>query len=130
MVAGRTQEWSGVVTRRQFTWEPFNASYGPWYRMRGIGKDGVSIALKHAGRGAEAIVQPDMDRGSWYWSVKFKAYRPRLNKEPEPGKPKPKPKTPLPERRIGGRAPTLEEAQKLAESTFLLGRSSVLKVVK
>lgn len=111
-------------------WEPFNAAYGPWYRMRGVGKDGVSIALNHAGKGVEAVVQPDMDRQSWYWSVKFKAYRPRLAKEPAPGEKKKPQKIPLPERRIGGRAPTLEEAKKLAESAFMLGRASPLKVVK
>lgn len=108
----------------KFVWEPFNHTYGPWFQLRALGKDGVSVALTHAGRRAEAVVQPDMNRQRWYWSVRFAAYRPRPSK---PGKPK---KIPLPERKIGGRAKTMKEACTMAQQAFKTGRPTGLTVVK
>jgi hypothetical protein len=108
---------------RHFVWEPFNAQYGGWWRLKEV-KGELSVELSHGGHGASAEVIPDWDgSGRWRWGVKFAAYRPR------PVKPKPdelgKPvelNPGLPERRFGGHADSRETAMKVALQTFLTGR--------
>jgi len=106
---------------RRFAWVPFNHTYGPWYEMKEI-KDAITVDLSHGGHGVTAIVQPDMDKEAWYWSVKFHAYKPKMPAADRNKELKQKPKTPLPERRFGGKCLTKGEAMKVAEEVFLTGR--------
>lgn len=115
---------------RRFFWQPFNQTYGPWFRMLEV-KDGISHPLSSSGRGAEAIVMPDMDGAHWYWSVRFAKYNPKLEMEKsdqfttKEGKKRAttKKKVPLPEIKRGGKAATREEAMRLAEESFVMGRN-------
>lgn len=48
-----------------YAYEAFNHQYGPWYRLIAIKK-----ALRVDNPGWEVLVQPDMDKRRWYWSVR------------------------------------------------------------
>lgn len=108
---------------RRFVWQEYNLTYGPWYRMRQLDKRGVSVTLEIGGKSAEAVVQPNMDRSGWYWSVRFTAYRPRVAVDKQG-----RARVPLPDRKIGGRAASKRKAQAMAESAFLTGRPVPLEV--
>lgn len=109
---------------RKFVWHAFNQTYGPWYEMKEV-KAAISVDLKHKGHVVTAIVQPDMDKGAWYWSVKFHAYKPKPAHSDDNKELKRKPKVPLPERRYGGKSQTLKTAMAKAEEVFLTGRPTM-----
>lgn len=101
---------------RDFIWEPFNHSYGPWYRLRGE-RHGVSVNLSSGGHPVEVVVIPDMNKSSWFWSVTFAKYTPRSRR----ATPDPK-KVALAEKKVTGRAETREEAQQRAMEALQRGR--------
>lgn len=77
--------------RKSYVWRPFNPVYGPWYILKMANGKPIS--------GAECVVQPDMDRQSWFWYLRLgKREAPRL--------------------RIGGRERSLEEAKATARAAF------------
>lgn len=106
-----------------FSWEPFNRAFGPWYRLRALRTDGTSTELTVGGRTCEAVLQPDMDRAHWYWSVRFAKYTPAPAKADKPRKTKPKPA--LRELKFGTRVDTLEVAKREAIARVLAGRPDV-----
>lgn len=112
-----SQEWS-------FHWQPFNHAFGPWYRLRAVRKDGTTSELQVGGRGCEAVIQPDMSRESWYWSVRFASYTPKMPKADDP--PKRKPKAPLREHKTGGKVATIEDAKRQAIAAVMSGRPDVV----
>jgi len=91
-------------------WQPFNLVYGPWYRAE----------FKVGSQTVTAVVQPDMEPGRYFWSVRFPAYNPKPYSG-DPNTPHLK-KTPLPEAKIGGAAPDLATAKKRAEEAARTGR--------
>lgn len=59
--------------RARYSWTPFNASYGTWYRL-GCERKGLRSDVKVAsGKVATVLVQPDMEPGRWYWSIRVGA---------------------------------------------------------
>jgi len=64
-------------------WVPFNLTYGPWYRA----------TFSSKGQMVTAVVQPDMEPGRFFWSIRFPAYNPKPytgdpNKPAKIGRPK------------------------------------------
>ena len=56
--------------RCRYYWVPFNKAFGTWYRLECTRK-GMSSDVKVAsGKGASVMVQPDLEKGRWYWSVR------------------------------------------------------------
>lgn len=110
-------------TQWHFSWQPFNHAFGPWYRLRALRKDGTSTNLEVGGRSCEAVLQPDMDREHWYWSVRFAAYTPRPAKADKPKKTKPRPA--LKELKVGTRVDTLELAKQAAITRVTQGRPDI-----
>jgi hypothetical protein len=87
-------------------WKPYNEANGPWYKAY----------FKVGGRSITAVIQPDMDRTSWFWSIRIAAYHPRpstIAKNPKV--------TELPQRKFGGRATSLNDAKMKAEAKALGG---------
>jgi len=109
------------MPERSFTWLPINLTYGPWFEMKEI-KKAMAMDLSVGGHPATVQVIPDMDRQAWFWSVKFHAYRPKLAMQGE----KKKVKVPLPEKRLGGKCKTRDEAMAKARQAFLTGRPTTL----
>lgn len=107
-----------------FQWDPFNHAFGPWYRLRALRKDGTTTELLVGGRGVEVVLQPDMSREHWYWSVRFAKYTPKPPKEGDPPR-KTKAKPALKELKFGAKVLTLDEAKAAAIARVLLGRPDV-----
>mgnify|MGYP006173171977 CR=1 FL=1 len=111
----------GNMSYESLFWQSFNPTFGPWYRLKGI-RNSLTVDLEWKGRSVEVVVQPDMDRARWFWSVRWAAYRPRMKRDAAGNEVRDPKRKPIKEKRLHGTAPTEDEAKAKAIEVFHAGR--------